>query len=44
MAATDTGAPFLLLSTGGTTGPSKVVMHAEQAAVYAATQYATSAA
>ena len=41
VAATDTGAPFLLLSTGGTTGPSKVVMHAEQAAVYAATQYAT---
>jgi acyl-CoA synthetase (AMP-forming)/AMP-acid ligase II len=37
---TDTGAPFLLLSTGGTTGPSKVVMHAENAAVYAATQYA----
>jgi acyl-coenzyme A synthetase/AMP-(fatty) acid ligase len=39
-AETDTGAPFLLLSTGGTTGPSKVVMHAENAAVYAATQYA----
>lgn len=38
--STDTGAPFLLLSTGGTTGPSKVVMHAEDAAVYAATQYA----
>ena len=38
--STDTGAPFLLLSTGGTTGPSKVVMHAENAAVYAATQYA----
>jgi acyl-coenzyme A synthetase/AMP-(fatty) acid ligase len=38
--ATDTGAPFLLLSTGGTTGPSKVVMHAENAAVYAAAQYA----
>jgi acyl-coenzyme A synthetase/AMP-(fatty) acid ligase len=37
--ATDTGAPFLLLSTGGTTGPSKVVMHAENAAVYAASQY-----
>jgi acyl-CoA synthetase (AMP-forming)/AMP-acid ligase II len=37
---TDTGAPFLLLSTGGTTGPSKVVMHAENAAVYAARQYA----
>jgi acyl-CoA synthetase (AMP-forming)/AMP-acid ligase II len=36
---TDTGAPFLLLSTGGTTGPSKVVMHAENAAVYAAGQY-----
>jgi acyl-CoA synthetase (AMP-forming)/AMP-acid ligase II len=39
--STDTGAPFLLLSTGGTTGPSKVVMHAENAAVYAASQYAT---
>lgn len=37
---TDTGAAFLLLSTGGTTGPAKVVMHAENAAVYAATQYA----
>jgi acyl-coenzyme A synthetase/AMP-(fatty) acid ligase len=37
--AVDTGAPFLLLSTGGTTGPSKVVMHAENAAMYAATQY-----
>ncbi len=37
---TDTGAPFLLMSTGGTTGPSKVVMHAENAAVYAARQYA----
>lgn len=37
---TDTGTPFLLLSTGGTTGPSKVVMHSENAAVYAATQYA----
>jgi acyl-CoA synthetase (AMP-forming)/AMP-acid ligase II len=37
---TDTGAPFLLLSTGGTTGPSKVVMHSENAAVYAARQYA----
>jgi acyl-CoA synthetase (AMP-forming)/AMP-acid ligase II len=37
---TDTGAPFLLLSTGGTTGPSKVVMHGENAAVYAARQYA----
>ena len=36
---TDVGAPFLLLSTGGTTGPSKVVMHAERAAVYAANQY-----
>lgn len=36
---TDTGAPFLLLSTGGTTGPSKVVMHSENAVVYAATQY-----
>jgi len=41
VAATDTGAPFLLLSTGGTTGPSKVVMHAENAAVYAASQYAS---
>ena len=30
----------LLLSTGGTTGPSKVVMHCEQASVYAAGQYA----
>src|SRR5262249_41227097 len=30
----------LLLSTGGTTGPSKVVMHCEQAIVYAAGQYA----
>ena len=39
MNQTDTGAPFLLLSTGGTTGPSKVVMHAENAVVYAATQY-----
>ncbi|MBB4781566.1 class I adenylate-forming enzyme family protein [Streptomyces rapamycinicus] len=39
VADTDTGAPFLLLSTGGTTGPSKVVMHSENAAVYAATQY-----
>lgn len=37
---TDTGAPFLLLSTGGTTGPSKVVMHSEDSAVYAAGQYA----
>ncbi|XVQ11050.1 class I adenylate-forming enzyme family protein [Spirillospora sp. CA-255316] len=37
---TDPGAPFLLLSTGGTTGPSKVVMHSENAAVYAAAQYA----
>jgi len=36
----DTGAPFLLLSTGGTTGPCKVVMHAENAVVYAARQYA----
>lgn len=30
----------LLLSTGGTTGPSKVVMHCEQSIVYAAGQYA----
>jgi len=30
----------LLLSTGGTTGPSKVVMHCEQAIVYAAGRYA----
>jgi acyl-CoA synthetase (AMP-forming)/AMP-acid ligase II len=30
----------LLLSTGGTTGPSKVVTHCEQAIVYAAGQYA----
>jgi acyl-CoA synthetase (AMP-forming)/AMP-acid ligase II len=37
---TDTGAAFLLLSTGGTTGPSKVVVHAENAAVYVAGQYA----
>jgi acyl-CoA synthetase (AMP-forming)/AMP-acid ligase II len=40
VARTDAGAPFLLLSTGGTTGPSKVVTHSENAAVYAATQYA----
>jgi acyl-coenzyme A synthetase/AMP-(fatty) acid ligase len=36
---TDPGAPFLLLSTGGTTGPSKVVVHAGRGAMYAAQQY-----
>jgi acyl-CoA synthetase (AMP-forming)/AMP-acid ligase II len=35
----DAGALGLLLSTGGTTGPAKVVMHQHQAAVYAARQY-----
>jgi acyl-CoA synthetase (AMP-forming)/AMP-acid ligase II len=37
--AVDSGSLGLLLSTGGTTGPSKVVMHQHRAAVYAARQY-----
>jgi acyl-CoA synthetase (AMP-forming)/AMP-acid ligase II len=35
----DSASLGLLLSTGGTTGPSKVVMHQHRAAVYAARQY-----
>jgi acyl-CoA synthetase (AMP-forming)/AMP-acid ligase II len=35
----DAGATGLLLSTGGTTGPAKVVMHRHTAPVYAAREY-----